>query len=251
MKLSITAFLIGLLALNLPAQAADPSALWKIVHDRCVPNLKDHGDPKPCALVDVTGGEDKGYAVLKDLVGIAQFLLIPTARNSGIDDPHSLNAGITNYWDHAWQARRFTEARLGAALPRDAVSLAINSSVGRSQDQFHIHIDCIRPDVRDAIRVHANDVKTEWKPFPIRLSGHPYRAIRIERETLDGVDPFRLLVDKDPQTAANIGLHTLVVAGAMWGKQSGFIVFDDVANRLAGDFASGEELQDHDCKIAR
>ena len=35
------------------------------------------------------------------------------------------------------------EAEAGRALPDDVLSLAINSIHGRSQDQLHIHIDCI------------------------------------------------------------------------------------------------------------
>src|ERR1700723_3475452 len=91
-------------------------------------------------------GVDKGFVVLKDITGIAQFLLIPTARISGIEDPEILDPQATNYWDAAWRARYFVDERLPTSLPRDAVSLAINSSVGRTQDQLHIHIDCIRPD---------------------------------------------------------------------------------------------------------
>jgi CDP-diacylglycerol pyrophosphatase len=233
------------------ARAADPSVLWKIVHEQCVPNERNRHDPQPCALVAIAGGEQTGYAILKDKVGIAQFLLIPTARNSGIDDPGILAAGMPNFWDLAWQARRFTVARAGSTLPRDALSLAINSSVGRSQDQLHIHIDCVRPDVRAAIARHASEIGSSWAIFPVPLSGHRYRAMRVEQETLNDVNPFHLLAGRDPKIIAELGLHTLVVVGATFGDKEGFVVFDDVANRPAGDFASGEELQDHDCKLAR
>ena len=233
------------------AGAADPSALWKIVHNQYVPNERNRHDPQPCSMVDMAGGEDNGYAILKDRVGIAQFLLIPTARNSGIDDPRILAPDMPNFWDMAWQGRRFTEARAGSMLPRTALSLAINSSVGRSQDQFHIHIDCVRPDIQAAIADHASEIGSSWSVFPVTLSGHRYRAMRVEQETLDGINPFHLLADGDLKATAELGLHTLVVVGAAFGDKRGFVVFDNVANRLMGDFASGEELQDHDCKLAR
>ena len=58
---------------------ADPTALWTIVHDQCVPDQEASSDPAPCSLVDLDAGEWHGYAVLKDLVGATQFLVIPTS----------------------------------------------------------------------------------------------------------------------------------------------------------------------------
>src|ERR1700757_2680511 len=65
----------------------DSDALWTIVHDQCVPHEQRASDPAPCALVDLSGGGDRGYVVLKDPVGATQFLLIPTARVTGIESP--------------------------------------------------------------------------------------------------------------------------------------------------------------------
>jgi hypothetical protein len=57
---------------------ADPDALWKLVHDKCVPAQEQNGDPAPCALVDLREGDARGYVVLKDLVGATQ-IADPTA----------------------------------------------------------------------------------------------------------------------------------------------------------------------------
>src|SRR5215471_17416125 len=62
---------------------ADPNALWDIVHGQCLPNEERYGRPEPCALVELRTGETRGYAVLQDLVGATQFLLVPTARIAG------------------------------------------------------------------------------------------------------------------------------------------------------------------------
>ena len=49
-----------------------------------------------------------------------------------------------------------------------------------------------------------------------------------------------------------MGKHTLVLAGADFAPdQPGFILLDDHADLIAGDFGSGETLQDHDCALAR
>jgi CDP-diacylglycerol pyrophosphatase len=243
--------LAGLLLAPVNLHAADPSALWKIVNGECVPHQEATRDPSPCSAVDLGQGVEKGFAVLKDIRGIAQFLLIPTARISGIEDPAILAPGATNYWDPAWRARTFVEERLHSALPRDAMSLAINSSVGRSQDQLHIHIDCVRSDVRDALNANRDKVGRLWTRFPIPLAGQSYRSIRIDQATLDGIDPFRMLADSDAEAKADMGKHTLVVVGATFADSgNGFVVLDDRADLLAGDRASGEDLQDHACAVA-
>jgi CDP-diacylglycerol pyrophosphatase len=243
--------LAGLLLAPVGARAADPSALWKIVDGKCVPHEEAERDPSPCTSVDIATGVAKGFAVLKDINGASQFLLIPTARISGIEDPAILAAGETNYWSAAWEARYFVEGRLHTSLPRDAVALAINSASGRTQDQLHIHIDCIRPDVHDALAANLDKVGDAWTPVPVALAGHHYRWIRINQETLDGADPFRVLADNDKQASVEMGKQTLVVVGESFADGSnGFVLLDDHVDLAAGDHASGEELQDHSCAIA-
>src|SRR5215831_11615476 len=112
-------------------RAADPNALWNIVHGRCVPDQTAHNEPAPCVRVELAGG----WAVLKDIVGATQFLLIPTARVTGIEDPQILAPGAPNYWLAAWEARRFVEQRAPAPLAHDDILLAINSEGARSQNQ--------------------------------------------------------------------------------------------------------------------
>jgi len=225
--------------------AADPSALWHVVHGRCVPDLLRKHDPAPCAAVNL----DQGYAVLKDRRGPYQFLLIPTARVSGIDDPAILAPGAPNYWQAAWQARRFLERRVGRPVARDDLTLAINSAAGRSQDQLHIHIDCIRPDVRAALRQHLGVVGAHWAPFPVPLAGKRYRAMRIAQPDLRDVDPFRILAGS--VAPDQMRWHTLVIAAVSFGGRPGFVLLDDRANPAAGDWGHGEALQDHACTVLR
>ena len=235
----------------LSAHAADPSALWNIVNGQCVPHEEATKDPAPCAAVDIAHGVDKGYALLKDIRGVSQFLLIPTARIGGIEDPAILAPGATNYWDPAWQDRTFVEARLHTTLPRDAVALAVNSEFGRTQNQLHIHIDCVSPDVHQILTANLDKIINVWTPFPVPLAGHAYQAIRINQATLDGIDPFNVLVDGDPQARADIAKHTLVLVGATFANGAeGFVLLDDHANLAEGNRGSGEELQDHSCAIA-
>jgi CDP-diacylglycerol pyrophosphatase len=164
--------------------SADPNALWTIVHDQCVPDQEASSDPAPCSLVDLKAGKRRGYAVLKDLVGATQFLVIPTDRISGIESPTLLEPDATNYFAAAWHASSFVDARAGVDIPRDWMSLAVNSAVARTQNQVHIHVDCVRADVRESLSRHIADVGSDWAPFPEPLTGHPYLAMAVEGEDL-------------------------------------------------------------------
>lgn len=222
--------------------AADPNALWDIVDGSCVPDQEQRGDPAPCAQVDRSGG----YAVLKDLVGRTQFLLIPTARIDGIESPQLLAPDAPNYFAAAWRARSFVDEAAGMALPRDWVSLAINSADGRSQNQLHIHVDCVRADVYEALTDHQGSVGARWAPFPVPLAGHAYDAIAVSGADLDAVNPFGLLAEGIPGARADMGSETLVVVGTVDpAGRPGFVILANAADPATGDMANGEDLQGH------
>ena len=228
-----------------PQAVADPNALWAIVNGQCVPGQQNNGDPAPCALVDLDGGEQRGYAVLKDLVGATQFLLIPTARVPGIESPEILAADAPNYFADAWRARSLVEERAGRELPRDWLSLAVNSADARSQDQLHIHVDCVRADVRQVLSTHADDIGATWRPFPETLAGQQYRAMSVRAQELDGVNPFRLLADSLP-AGDFMGAQSLVVVGDNDADgRPGFVLLAGRADGASPGSGHGEDLQDH------
>jgi CDP-diacylglycerol pyrophosphatase len=232
-------------AVWVPQAGADPNALWAIVKGQCVPGQQNNDDPAPCALVDLDGGEPRGYAILKDLVGATQFLLIPTARVPGIESPQILAADAPNYFADAWRARSFVEQRAGRELPRDWLSLAINSADARSQNQLHIHVDCVRADVREALSAHADDIGATWRPFPETLVGQQYRAMSVRAQDLDGVNPFRLLADDLPP-GESMGGQSLVMVGANDADgRPGFVLLAGRADVARPGSGHGEDLQDH------
>ena len=122
--------------------------------------------------------------------------------------------------------------------------LAINSAYGRSQDQLHIHIDCLRPDVRTALR--ATRLGDDWSDLPAPLAG--WRARRwagagIGAGTGPMRDPFRMIATP----AADMGRHTLVLTGAV--DPPGFVLLDRQAAPPL-DRGHGESLLDHQCGVA-
>jgi len=228
------------------APLADPDALWHIVHDRCVPNQQRSGSPAPCAAVHLDGGIARGDAGLKDLRGVLQYLLIPTARIGGIESAELLAPDAPNYWRDAWDARRYMAERHGAPLPRDAVALAINAASARSQNQLHIHVSCVRRDLQARLRDGAAAIGTRWAPLEGGWMGHPYLVRHLGGDSLDAADPFKLVADEIPGARADMGARSIAVIGA----RDGFYLLAGHVDPAAGSDGSAErDTQDHDCAV--
>jgi CDP-diacylglycerol pyrophosphatase len=241
----IAAVLVSLAAAA-PAHA-DRMALWTIVHGQCVPHVAAGEGPKPCERVDLTGGEEKGVALLKDLRGVAQYLAIPTRRITGIEDPLLLAPDAPNYFAYAWANRDALEAKLGRTLPREAIGISINSQSSRSQDQMHLHIDCMDKDVIAALAADKDAIDSDWRMMTTPLKGRRYWARRLDSADLADVSPLRLLADGIEGAKALMAFETLIAVGADFGGKPGFILLAGQAGSTGGGHA--EDLQDHDCKI--
>ena len=159
-----------------PPARADPNALWRIVHDACVPHMEAGLGPKPCERVDLDGGVEQGVAILKDLVGVSQMLAIPTRRITGIEDPQMLAPDAPPVFAVAWGAKTLVEERLHRTLPREAVGLAINSKWARSQQQLHVHVDCMAIPVMKALTEYASAFDSQWRAMTVPLQGRVYFA---------------------------------------------------------------------------
>ena len=226
--------------------------LWQIVHEGCVPDQQQHGNPAPCAVVHIQDGVDRGYVVLKDLVGATQYLLLPTTFVSGIESPDLLLPNTQNYFAAAWRERGYVERAARRALSRDAISLAVNAMLNRSQNHLHIHMDCVRVDVQSTLQRLLGGIGDDWAVLPEPLAGHSYRARRILGENLSDSNPFVLLADGIPGARAAMGAQTLTVVGAQFGDEKlGFVALNARVDLATGTFIRGEELQDHSCAVAR
>jgi CDP-diacylglycerol pyrophosphatase len=241
---------LAVLALALPPASAlaDPNALWNIVHGACVPHFEAGGGPKPCERVDLEGGVAEGVAILKDLVGVAQMLAIPTRRITGIEDPQMLAPDAPHVFTVAWSAKTLVEARLGRTLPREAVGLAINSKWARSQEQLHVHIDCVAVPVVKALAEYASALDSQWRAMTVPLQGRVYFARRVDSVDLRDVAPLKLLADGLEGARAQMGAYSLAAIGAAFDGKPGFVLLADQFSLESGGHA--EDLEDHDCAIA-
>jgi CDP-diacylglycerol pyrophosphatase len=229
----------------------DPDRLKHFVMDECIPHQVQSDDPSPCALVDLSHGQGAGSVIFYESSHRTQYLVMPTADISGIEDSALLRPGVPNLFAIGWAQRGRVADRLGHALAREDVSLAINSRWARSQNLLHIHLDCLRRDVRDLLAANRSAVGTGWTAFPVPLAGHRYRAQRLSEADLLALDPFRRLAATLKDPASEMGAHTLILVGETFPDGPGFLLLDDHVDLLQHDLAGGESLQDHDCSLGR
>lgn len=237
-----------LVSLQAPAFVADPDLLWKVISSQCVPNQKANKDPDPCVEVTLQKDGPQGYAVLKDLTGPYQYLLLPTTKVTGIESPVVLTANSPNYFYQAWEARSHMEKIYGAPIPPEEISLTVNSRYGRSQNQLHIHISCTRQDVKALVQSNLENIAAAWSLFPGGILGHRYYARRITMQQLKEQNAFKLLADDLPKAKSNMyefGLGVMAVKNLKGEIE--FVMLADQVKLLEMDLGHVEEIQDHQC----
>jgi CDP-diacylglycerol pyrophosphatase len=248
--------LAGIVALLPGSVHALSSRLWQLVHDQCIVHARAHEPPTPCVELVMNGegaqaAEDTGHAILKDRRGVLQFLLIATRRSPGVEDPRLLSDDAPPYWEQAWAAHRFMSELHGEAVPREAVSLAINSTWSRSEDQLHIHISCVRADIRARLLSEDARLGASWSLLDGGWMGHTLWVRRIVAENLSGVDPFREVADHVPGARDSMGHFGIAVVGARFsdGRFGFFLVASPVDLAVAALGSAERDVQDHDCGV--
>lgn len=220
----------------------NPDVLWKIVSRQCVPNEAAHQDPSPCLQVY----PDKGFVLLKDLNGPYQALLIPTDRVTGIEDIALTRDLLPHYFAQAWKHRDVLSVGLAQPIADRYVSLAINSRYGRSQNQFHIHIACLRPEVFNTLNRQAPALSEQWQTLPMKFEGHTYSARTLSAQEFDLRDPLAVLYDYVKARGDSMASYSLLLAQ---GAAGNFVLLTTRLTVSELNRASSEELQDHQCAL--
>jgi CDP-diacylglycerol pyrophosphatase len=228
---------------DVPELNTGRDALRHIVQDQCIVNWRQKHDPAPCRRVFLpdSNGEASGYALLDDRKGGAHYLLIPTQTMAGIESSELLDPDLPNYFAEAWRARDLITTFVGHAVPRTAVGLAINTAHTRTQDQFHVHIECLRQDVAASLHESAERIGSVWAP--VMVAGSTYQAQRVMGDGLDGSNLFEMLANLKPDVRHHMGDYTLVAAGMQFSSGPGFVI-------LTGTGPTGELLLDASCVVA-
>lgn len=224
--------------------SSDREQLREIVTGQCVPHQRDSRSPFPCAQANL----DAGYVLLKDRNGPLQYLLMPTYRINGIESPLLLQPQTPNFFWQAWQSRNLMAKTRGSSLPDSAISLTINSRTGRTQNHFHIHISCLRSDVRQKLDHEAARISSQWLELPGGLRGHRYLARRVTDAELVQRSPFLMLAEEVPDARDHMGRYSMAMLQQADGS---FVLLATQRDLFTFNRAFAEEIQDHQCDILK
>lgn len=222
--------------------SSNPNALWDLINKQCVPNQRAQGNPEPCTYVD----EQQGLVVLKDINGSLQYLLMPSTQVSGMESPVLLEKSTPNYFVQAWQARHFMAKKYGRPIDDSNISLTINSQYGRSQNQLHIHISCLSPQIKKTLSRNEKLIGYQWQTLPEKLLDHTYLARKVTPSELNEKGAFRILAEGVPDSSTKMGNFGMAMVNL---QQGDFLLLASQRNLLQLNNASTEEIQDHQCQL--
>lgn len=230
------------------ALAADRKLLWHVVQT-CVINHKIFGIAFPCLTIHQDPHEDNGFAVLKAPFETTHIIVTPIVPISGIESPKLLEESAPNYVQDAWEARHFVAESLGRPIAWDNFGLAVNSISGRSQDQLHIHVDCVLPEVRAYLRQSFNQMHSDkWVHLKEPMHGNRYWVLFLDKPDLSNINIFKLAVSGLHIMLMQQGDLSLALIGArISDSQTGFYLLADLTSGNKPMGAHAEFLLDHSC----
>ncbi|AGW94735.1 MULTISPECIES: CDP-diacylglycerol diphosphatase [Cupriavidus] len=220
--------------------------LWRNVQQRCLASAPaSHPD---CAQVD----RSRGLVLYKDAIGVSHYLVIPAHPVTGVEDGKAWDGAGANPWAFGWEARGIVGQALGKAVPDDMLGLAINSRSSRSQDQLHIHLDCISAAARALVNGGSGAIGTGWTA--LRHDGKPVRAKFVPASTpVLTVDPFLLVRNGANDGAAapppDRGIFVTYVRDRQ--GRTGFVVVDQPVDKTAGSNGHASDFLDRRCRLAQ
>ena len=218
--------------------------LWRVVQ-ACSVNHALTGGAFPCLQVDRSG-----YVVLRAPLEATHIVVMPTRRTLGVEDEHLQGSEGPNLFAAAWEARHFVADTAPRQLAWDDFGLAVNSRPGRTQDQLHIHVDCVRTGARDALLAQSAGIgPAGWTALRRTLAGGRYQATLLAGETPAPANIFRLAAQALKLPPQDLHEMTIAVLGTTFKDgRHGFYVLAGRTVPGGRDVASSENLLDHTCR---
>lgn len=226
---------------------ARSDALWGVVDNLCMTNYQQTRNPAPCQQVYMMQGKGEGISIIQNPRHPYHFILVPTVATAGIESSRLLANSTPDYFGYAWLMRYRLAAVYGRPVPDDMLGMAINSAYGRSQNQLHIHLTCLREDVRRQLLAERPYIKDEWQPLPDKLLGHQYYSRSVLQPTAMGIYPVRSLARDFHLSSAELAEYGVAMVSTNFNGQPGFILL--TTKRERGNRASVESLLDKNCEI--
>ncbi|KFK95069.1 MULTISPECIES: CDP-diacylglycerol diphosphatase [unclassified Serratia (in: enterobacteria)] len=240
-----------LLGVLLLAGCARSDALWGVVDKLCMVNYQHQQDPAPCQQVYMPPGQGKeqGFSVIQNPRYPYHFILVPTTPLSGIESPQLLLDGRTDYFGYAWLMRHRLTSEYGQPVPDERLGMAINSAYGRSQNQLHIHLTCLREDVYRQLQAERPYIQETWSALPDKLLRHTYYARRVVQPTAMGIYPIRSVAEHFHLSPSQLAEYGVALVPTEFSGQTGFILLTTKRGWDSGNRASVESLLDKTCAI--
>lgn len=214
--------------------APRPNSLWSLAQC-CARDLKSDPGCRYYSKADE-------FVILKDNSRVKpdSYMIIPTAKITGIEDKQIFAPPFVDFWAYGWQ-----QAKTYMKRPAADTALAINSTTGRTQNQLHIHISCVRPDVAQTLA--ANEAKIGPDPATaLRLTlgpdNHTYRVIKVSG--LSAADSPYNLVAAMPEAQADMAAQSIAVVGST--TPGWYYVLDTYVH--GANPGAAEELLDQFCR---
>lgn len=201
----------------------------------------------PCLRVGAKGRGATPYVVLRVPGSRTHLLVMPAEAIPGLEDPRLQAAPYGSLWAEALATRPLVSEGAGFAIPDALIGLAVNADRVRSQDQLHIHVECIRPRYLQSIRAQAAGLGRDGATKSLIVAGEYFVARRIGREDVEQGNLFALLASESPASAGLSGLGALLVSDEASPQSSGA---DDGMLLLAAprQERTVEKLLDHGCE---
>lgn len=235
----------SLVALVLCATGAfafwDRNALWRTVQS-CKVDLKTLGLAFPCLHVASDPDKSESTVVIRAPLEQTHIIVVPTHRVPGLESPVLLRPESGAYWRAAWDARHYVASAHPRPLRLADIGIAANSQETRSQDQFHIHADCVSSRVRADLSAHAGGIGPAWKLLPFTVAGHRYYGRQIAAAQLAAFNPLGSLVDAIPALRERMDVTGFAILPA----QSPDAQLTLLAN--ASPQVAMEDVLDHACR---
>jgi CDP-diacylglycerol pyrophosphatase len=180
--------------------------------------------------------------VLKSPPYRSEFLVTPAIHIKGIESADVLKPDAALLWQAAWGTRTLVERVLGHSLPASAVGLVVNSPGSRTQDQLHIHVDCVSRTAQRVLEEFLPRATDAWQNLPETIAGTRYVVRLLGSPNLATANPFDLLMSALPHDKAIARASLAVVGVGSEHDASDFLILASFTDKPA------ESLLDHLCR---
>ncbi|SPP31183.1 CDP-diacylglycerol pyrophosphatase [Arsenophonus endosymbiont of Aleurodicus floccissimus] len=218
--------------------------LWQTINQQCIPEFKNGSLQSPCIKVD----QQHRYVIYKDIKGPLHDLLLPLDKISGIESPILQQKNTENYFMLAWKNRQLFIKTANKPINEQFLSLVINSKYGRSQEQLHIHLACLKAEMYQIIKENEHTITTSWQLLKQKINSHRYIAIKIPATNVNKISPFHYLEKYAAEQGDNIAYYGLAMIPST--QKSEFILLASRLKLLDFNLGSTGAIQDYQCKLS-